>query len=305
MTILQRVASPSLAACVAITAGAVAVASAPIPAQSAPARDAASVTQPSVTQPSVGQPSVGPTSGKPIPPDLRAAVRPNKYCESRRPRATCRRYAGLYRTFGRGHRPTGVGGTFSVHKPGDLRRGEHSLAEISLHMPGAWGNIIEVGWRRYLGRTRLFVFRWNHNNPACYDRCGFQPRGLGKKPGSRLRPGSYVRFEWRHHHHRWNLYVNGRWSGFYPDRLWNGNFRRVGTTQLFGEVTFRRNGVGRCIDMGNGKRPRYRSARVFKIQYVRTNAGYRAGQRQVTAPRLYNFTRPTPRSFKYGGPGPC
>lgn len=290
MTILQRVASPSIAACVALAAG-------PVPASSdtassAPSRDVVSTAQRA-------------PAGKPPPPDLRTAERANKICVGRRPRSTCRRYAGLYRSFGAGHRPSGVGATFSVHHPREIRRGEHSLAEISLHQPGAFGNIIEVGWRRYLGRTRLFVFRWNHNNPSCYNRCGFQQRGRGKKPGARLRAGTFIRVEWRHHHHRWNLYVNGKWSGFYPDRLWNGNFRRVGATQLFGEVTFRRNGAGRCIDMGNGKRPRYRSARVFKIRFRGTDAGYRAGRRQVTAPRLYNFNRTTPRSFKYGGPGPC
>jgi len=237
-----------------------------------------------------------------LQPDLRLAP---KLCMGSGPHSTCRRYAGLIRVFGRSERPTGVGATFSVHNPAQVRRNEHSLAEISIHQAGAYGNIIEVGWWRHRGVTRLFVFRWNHNRPSCYDRCGFRQRGPGKQPGVRLRPGTSIQLGWRHHHQRWNLYVNGKWSGFYPDRLWHGSFHEVGAAQWFGEVTFRRNGVGRCIDMGNGHAPSGQSARVSDIRFVNTTASYRGGRPNVTAPSLYGYQRTSPRSFKYGGPGPC
>jgi Neprosin len=295
MRILQRAASPFLAATVAIAAGTLAASATSVPTPS----DA--VVERSTAP---GTSSVG-SDPKPLPPHLRAAAQRDRHCQGTRPHSVCRRYAGLYRSFASGRRPVGVGATLSVHNPRDIRRGEHSLAEISIHMPGAYGNIIEVGWRRYLGRTSLFVFRWNHNDPSCYNRCGFVKRGPGKKPGVRLRPGRNLRVEWRHHHRRWNLYVNGRRSGFYPDRLWRGRFHHVGVTQLFGEVTFRRNGAGRCIDMGNGRFPRRDSARVYRIRFVGTSASYRGGRRQVTAPEYYGFNRTSPRSFKYGGRGPC
>ncbi len=284
---VRRISRVLVSATIAATIATAAVVAAPMSAGVPAPPDPPDVRQPAAKLP---------------PPDLRVAP---KMCVGSGPHSTCRRYSGLIRIFGRGARPSGVGATFSVHGPGQVRRNEHSLAEISIHQPGAYGNIVEVGWWRHRGVTRLFVFRWNHNRPSCYDRCGFQRRGPGKKPGVRLRPGTTIQLAWRHHHQRWNLYVNGKWSGFYPDRLWRGSFQQVGAAQWFGEVTFRRNGVGRCIDMGDGRAPSGQSARVFKIRFVGSPASYRGGSRNVTAPSLYGYHRTSPRSFTYGGPGPC
>lgn len=295
---------PAVAACTVITATAVAFGMAPAPTTA----DRAIDRQVQVAEPSAvdERQTADRRAAHPAPPDPRNA-RANRTCVKEGNRVTCRRYAGLHhRRFAAGKRPTGAGATFTVHRPRQVRRYDHSLAEIAIHKPGSYGTYVEVGWRRYgKGKTRLFVFRWNKGKPSCYNKCGFKPRGKGLKPGSVLRPGTTFRGEWRHHHHRWNLYINGKWSGFYPDRLWKGTFHHGGPVQFFGEVSFRKNGKGRCVDMGSGRFPRYKSARIFKIRYLNTPAAYKGGVRIVSAPKMYKFKRTSPRSFKYGGPGPC
>ena len=150
---------------------------------------------------------------------------------------------------------TGAVATFTVHHPRQVRRGSHSLVELAVAPNSVTRTYVEAGWIVTPGRkTRLFVFWWRNGTPHCYNfGCGFVDRGKGLRPGSVLKPGSKIRLAWKHRDAKWFLIVNGRQSGFYPDRLWRGTFTGTKWFQVFGEVA---DGGGRlCEDMGNGRLP--------------------------------------------------
>lgn len=223
------------------------------------------------------------------------------------------KYASAGRRFGKGKRAKGVFASFTVHKPKDIRirKADHSLAEIALSRPGSnpsKPSYVEVGWVRGNGhrQTRLFVFWWGlKGNPKCYNfKCkGFVRAGKGIRPGAKLKPGSKIRLGWVHRKNRWNLYVNGKRSGYYPDRLWKNKFNRVASAQVFGEVAYTK-GKGRCIDMGNGKLPRkHKGARAWNIS-VRGKSKAKFSK-WYSVPGQYGFKWQGRRAFRYGGPGPC
>ncbi|MDN5851794.1 MAG: neprosin family prolyl endopeptidase [Actinomycetia bacterium] len=222
------------------------------------------------------------------------------------------KYAAGGQYYRKGERPTGLSATFTVHRPKQVRwrHGDHSLAEIAIARPGGSRkrpSYIEAGWVRgnRSRKVRLFVYWWGlKGGPKCYNlQCrGFVRSGKGKRPGAVLKPGTKIRLRWVHRHNRWNLFVNGKRSGYYPDRLWKNRFNRIGLAQLFGEVAYSRG--GRCIDMGTGRFPRkHRGAKISKI---RVRGKSRPNFRQWNEkPRQYRFKRINRRSFRYGGPGPC
>ena len=222
------------------------------------------------------------------------------------------KYAAGGQNYSKGKRPTGLAATFTVHRPKQVkwRKGDHSLAEVAIARPGGNPNrpsYIEAGWVRgnYDKKVRLFVFWWGlKGGGKCYNmRCkGFVRSGKGKRPGAVLKPGTKIRLRWVHRNNRWNLFVNGKRSGYYPDRLWKNKFKRIGFAQLFGEVAYSRG--GRCIDMGTGRFPRKR--RGAAISNIRVNGKAKANFRKWTAkPGQYRFKRINKRAFRYGGPGPC
>ena len=221
------------------------------------------------------------------------------------------KYAAAGQNFRKGKRPKGLSATFTVHRPKQVRwrRGDHSLAEVAIARPGnrKRPSYIEAGWVRGNGhkKTRLFVFWWGlKGQPKCYNmRCkGFVRSGKGLRPGAVLKPGTKIRIKWVHRKNRWNLIVNGKRSGYYPDRLWKNRFNRIGFAQLFGEVAYKNR--GRCIDMGTGRFPtKRRGAAISKIRvHGKSKANFRRWNHK---PRQYRYKRITRRGFRYGGPGPC
>ncbi len=221
------------------------------------------------------------------------------------------RYAPAIQTFARGSRPNGSGVRLTVHAPGDIMfaNNDHSLAEIAIRKAGSTGTYIEAGWLRGNGHrnVRLFSFWWNnHGDAQCYNlQCpGFVREGPGLRPGTVLRPHTTVRVGYIHKNHRWILYVNRKRSGYYPDRLWNGTFKRANQVQVFGEVAFQPS--GRCIDMGNGHLPTKTSgARAYYYTLAGTRVTPRLMPYSVSNPRWYKSVSVTRASFRYGGPGPC
>lgn len=223
------------------------------------------------------------------------------------------RYATGGQHYQGGDKPKGLTAKFTVHKPKQVkwRRGDHSLAEVAIARPGSnpkRPSYIEAGWVRGNGhrKTRLFVFWWGlKGKPHCYNlKCkGFVRKGKGKRPGAVLKPGSKIKLSWKHKRNRWNLYVNGKRSGYYPDRLWKNRFDSIGWAQLFGEVAHG-GGRGRCADMGNGKRARkHKGARVWDIKLHGTDR--KANFSKWGAGNGYKFKRVSRKAFRYGGPGPC
>ncbi|MGH3498557.1 MAG: neprosin family prolyl endopeptidase [Nocardioidaceae bacterium] len=220
-------------------------------------------------------------------------------------------YAETDQTFVAGQRPRAIAASFTVHHPRQVpigsTRNDHSLVEMAVRAPNQHFSYIEAGWIVNGGNhaPQLFVFWWRNGQPHCYNfGCGFHRAGTGIRPGATLHTGSVIRLGWVHARHAWWLRVNGRISGYYPDRKWNGTFTRAGSVQIFGEVATNR-GIRVCDDMGNGRFARSpRAAQVFQVAYT-GGPPVRLRRGNVNAPRLYTLRRNSHHSFRYGGPGQC
>lgn len=201
----------------------------------------------------------------------------------------------------------GVRATFTVHRPRQVKGslGQHSLAQIAV---GDVDNraFVEAGWRRYVDGPRLFVF-WRpvDGSDTCYNvGCGFKVRGPGIRPNAKLEPGSTITIGFKFTNRKWWLMVNGKRSGFYPARLWDGAFTRSDYSSIFGEVYVDPQ-QRLCADMGNGKRAKRRSAAK-----VRRIAFYDGPPVQLSVSphsdtEHYSVRLTGSNSFRYGGPGAC
>lgn len=206
-----------------------------------------------------------------------------------------------------GQHSRGVRATFTVHRPKQVKgsKGQHSLGQIAV---GDTGNraFVEAGWRQYVDGPRLFVFwRPADGSGTCYDfGCGFRDRGPGKRPGVMLKPGTRITIGFKFQNRKWWLMVNGKRSGFYPTRLWNGTFTSSDYSSIFGEVYTKRS-QRLCADMGNGKRAkRVKAAKVTDVRF------YGGPEVQLSVSpdsdlRNYSVKLTGDTSFRYGGPGRC
>jgi hypothetical protein len=202
----------------------------------------------------------------------------------------------------------GLRATLSVHRPSQVRGrlGQHSLAQMAVgHTRDS--SYLEAGWRQYTDGPRLFVYwRPATGDNTCYNfGCGFRPKGPGIRPGAPLTPGSAVTIAFQHQGNRWWLKIDGKKSGYYPDRLWGGRFQGTNFAQLYGEVfTFENQPV--CADMGSGKAAsdagaaHIRDARWLGGPPVRLHKA--ATVREVHG---YGYRQTGRNSFRYGGPGEC
>ncbi len=202
----------------------------------------------------------------------------------------------------------GLRATLSVHKPRQVRGrfGQHSLGQIAVgHTRDR--SYVEAGWRQHLGEPRLFVYwRPADGGETCYNfGCGFRPKGAGIRPGSRLTPGTELTVAFQHVDNKWWLKINGKRTGYFPDRLWRGRFQGTDFAQVYGEV-FAYDGQRLCADMGNG-----RLARNPHAAYVR-DVGWIGGppmklHKATTVREVHNYgyRQTSDSSFRYGGPGDC
>jgi len=219
-------------------------------------------------------------------------------------------YAEANQDFASGAFRTRLAATFTVHHPAQVvnnsTRADHSLGEMAVRAPNLKFTYVEAGWLQSGTKTKpqLFVFWWRNGNGHCYNfGCGFVRAGKGIRPGSALSPGTKIRIAWSHHDHKWWLSVNGKTSGYYPDKLWDGKFTKAEGVQIFGEVAVRK-GYRDCDDMGNGRRPgKPKAAKVFDVSYSSGTVDLSKGN--VTAPNRYDLTLTGNGSFRYGGPGIC
>lgn len=219
-------------------------------------------------------------------------------------------YAEAHQDFPSGSFRSRLAATFTVHHPAQVvntpKRADHSLAEMAVRAPHPDFTYVEAGWLQSGTKTKpqLFVFWWRNGNGHCYNfGCGFVRAGHGIRPGSTLSPGTKIRLQWSHHNHKWWLSVNGKTSGYYPDKLWDGKFTKAEGVQIFGEVAARK-GFRACDDMGNGRRASNpKSAKVFDVSYNKGTVALSKGT--LTAPKRYGLTLTGNGSFRYGGPGVC
>lgn len=205
-------------------------------------------------------------------------------------------------------RVPGLTATLSVHRPGQVRggSGQHSVAQIAV------GNTrdrsyLEAGWRQGRSGPRLFVY-WRPASGAdtCYNLgCGFQRRGPGLRPGAKLARGSELTIGFRHRGNKWWLKVDGKKSGFFPDRLWQGAFQGTDFAQLYGEV-YVPPSHKLCADMGNGI-PAWKpkAASIGNVRWVGGPEVRLHRSPSVREVHGYSYHQTGPSSFRYGGPGEC
>jgi hypothetical protein len=202
----------------------------------------------------------------------------------------------------------GLRATLSVHHPRQVRgrMGQHSLGQIAVGQR-ADASYLEAGWRQSSGRPRLFAY-WRPANggDTCYNfGCGFRPQGPGLRPGAVLQPGTEITVAFQHIGHRWWLKVDGRKSGYYPDRLWRGRFTGTDFAQLYGEVyTAPHQRV--CADMGSGQPARNAHAAYMKdARWIGGPALQLEEADTVREVHRYSYLQTSRNSFRYGGPGVC
>lgn len=218
-------------------------------------------------------------------------------------------YSSAYtQLLGQGEHSRGLRATFSVHRPKQVEGllGQHSVAQIAV---GDSSNraFVEAGWRQFLDGPRLFVYwRPADGSTTCYDLgCGFHDRGKGKPPGTSLKPGTTVTIGFKFAQRKWWLIVNGKKSGYYPAKLWDGKFTRSDYSLIYGEV-YVDPSQQLCADMGNGKRAkRKKAARVRRVRfYDGPKVELTINEAQNDADH-YSIKLTGDRSFRYGGPGTC
>ena len=239
-----------------------------------------------------GAPAVPLVAGPvpPAPPTGRAAAATYHYAEAIPQRLRTKR--------------TGAVATFTVHHPRQVGSGSHSLAELAVAPNAETRSYVEAGWIVSPGRrTRLFIFWWRNGKPHCYNfGCGFVDRGRGMRPGTALRVGSSIRLAWKHRNAKWFLFVNGKQSGFYPDRLWGGTFTGTKWFQVFGEIADGVVGVKGTPGATIPVNPR--SAKVTDVAYV-DGPPVRLSVGHTTPRNNYRVKMTSSNSFRYGGPGRC
>ena len=208
----------------------------------------------------------------------------------------------------------GMYANLTQHSPAvDPYDNGHSVAELAL-IKGAYPywSIVEVGWRKRVGDvTRLFVFWWKDGTPKCYNtECqGWVQYSSSVYPGMAISNNTsgirYVIQRRLDGTNNWWIAWNGKWVGYYPASLWNGQFTQSDEIQFYGEVAAI--DTVTTTDMGNGLWSSNSSAARIEYQhYLIDMRGVWAPANTLkisTAPDYYTVTEITPNGMRYGGPG--
>ena len=212
---------------------------------------------------------------------------------------------------GEARRASGAAARIGVHAP-DTSATSHVLAEIAVQGLPASFDAIEVGWivsppRFGDGRPRLFVHRWL-DGEGCWEDCGFHPWS------SRLAPGDPIN-DWVGRsaamgvvlvEHRWWVFVEGEWLGFFDASDWHGRLDVASALQWYGEVFAP--DLPPQLPMGNGRPASDKGAARFDEVCDVPPAGGRCEVRsqrfaRATVARFYGVMSESGAAFRYGGPG--
>ena len=211
---------------------------------------------------------------------------------------------------------SGVYANVTIAKP-RLEGGDfHTLAELALQSADGT-QIVEVGWtidRVVNGDDdpHLFVFHWVNGVPACYNGCGFVPYSKNVPPGSTLSYGVTKKFGIQFFNDAWWIAFDSEWVGYFPHTLWTKKgvtFDRSGLVQVFGEVAA--SDTTSCTDMGNGSIPLKEddknkdndpASRLSSVTYLE-GPKVDMNIRSTVDTKMYDVTKVSGRSFRYGGPG--
>jgi hypothetical protein len=205
-----------------------------------------------------------------------------------------------------------------VVNPNDLS-GPHSLAEIAIisETPDrVIAGAIETGWvvwpSKFNGSKtpHLFVFMSrNGQDPNCWNSCGFVPvDNPTYKVGREMKPtDTPLQFAilYQSSNDLWWIRVGDGFVGYFPGKLWNGNFRLGNKAEWYGEVTS--GTILPCSWMGNGRTAADpSSALMTEIGVVTTNSPFQYANPEylITSSQYYDLsTYPPGHGFHFGGPG--
>jgi len=186
--------------------------------------------------------------------------------------------------------------------------GTHSLFEISVQGGTGNGDIVEIGWIKNVGDAapRLFIFHWKAWAPGCYNGCGWVQWNPGIVPGMVVNAGSESYMGWVFFEGNWWAWYANQWVGYFPGRIWGGEYTKSSLVQWFGEVY--ESDPTPETDMGNGRLAAVAAAARFWYPCT------------VDAPAWVCWIHPTPSlttpsipwytilnvggsAHRYGGPG--
>jgi hypothetical protein len=196
-----------------------------------------------------------------------------------------------------------------IGRPTLAKEDYHTLAEIAVQSADGQ-QIVEVGWTVDRGVNEgsedphLFVYHWVNGKETCYNACGFVQYSKTVTPGYVLPQGASKQFGIQYANGAWWIAYDSEWVGYFPDKLWFGNFTRSGLVQWFGEVASSNSQP--CTAMGTGEPPTSgKAARIGTISLMNDKA-----PAYLTKPRspetddpIYKMVPLTDRTFRYGGPG--
>ena len=186
----------------------------------------------------------------------------------------------------------------------------HTLAEIAVQSADG-SQIVEVGWTvdRNVNSDEdphLFVYHWVDGKETCYNACGWRQYSSTVVPGDTLPTGVAKRFGIQYYQGAWWVAYDSEWVGYFPDRLWGGDFTRSGLIQWFGEVASTK--AEPCTDMGTGyDASRDSAARFGSISLINGPAPVATVRSSSPdgAASVYPVNSLSDRTFRYGGPGRC
>jgi len=206
----------------------------------------------------------------------------------------------------------GVGALLTVAKPTVGAADWHSLAEIAVQSADT-KQAVEIGWtvdRSTNGdeETHLFVYHWIDGKSTCYNTCDFVPlAGASIAPGATLATDVVKAFGIQYSDGNWWVAFDSEWIGYFPGKVWSGNYTKGGIVQVYGEIAA--STTTPCTQMGNGKKPDDEDAVVAaaaaKISSVTYVNGPTVALTVSKTSDLYTTLQSTDRTFRYGGPGKC
>jgi hypothetical protein len=186
--------------------------------------------------------------------------------------------------------------------------GTHSLFEISVQGGVGNGNIVEIGWIKNVGDAspRLFIFHWKGWVPGCYNGCGWVQWNPSIVPGMVVNAGAESYMGWVFFNGNWWAWYANQWVGYFPGRLWDGDYTKSSMVQWFGEVY--ESDPTPETDMGDGRRPvDAGAARLWYPCTVETAAWvcWIHPTPSLTTPSIpwYTIQNVGGSAHRYGGPG--
>jgi hypothetical protein len=187
----------------------------------------------------------------------------------------------------------------------------HSVMELAVESSATDQkdeDIIEVGWivtkdKGHDPPPRLFSTYWVDGQPTCFEGCGFVQVSHDTAPGDVVKVGVSAEYGIRYEAGNWEVTYDNREVGYYPGRLWGGQFTQSDLVQVYGEVASKTNEP--CSQMGNGKYGTSTgSAQIAKFNLI-DSASAPSLNLYAFTPSVYDYGSTTPTGMNLGGPGNC